>query len=1000
MGIGETAAGLRKSWSLVKKLGEGDAGEVYRVESLLDRRTAILKRPHRSSFTSDMLRQAGQIQTEARILKALEGLFAATRFSTPLRAPAVIDQSQSGSEFGKDFFIIIEQAPGYDLAALARVARLGSAEEVVPSSPADELFLNHLVKTGCLPELILLRVFSGLIELLEKLHFYEIASEQKRQSGVIWNDVKAGHLFWNPSDGKITIIDWGNGQFLEGDGVTQDRRYSRMDDHVQFLRELGKFLSDANPKLFEQLQWPEDLPPGKAYSEGVKPLKDRLFGLLEQALSGLRDARRKEADLLGVSAPGREHLHALHEVQEQILDYGEIPEIGAIERLYTRYAAQLAGDQNLEELIEAYQVAASLPDAAAGKWLLLKRLAEQARSETELHPYFLRALHAGTVDDWPACMWSLLSAYAYQPLPDWWEDVSQEVRFLHLQADPGMLPPYIVSSRVYFTLQAEVLRRSHHEEAGNSPELVLRSFEEEVVKKWKLLEPDPPHSGIQYSGITSLLDDVEALLPGTGDRLQRALAQPKAQAQIAIDAWRRKEFETARRALRTLLLWDPHRRRLYLADQAIQSAQDWLLRVRQGARRGEPFLDYLAEVELAGRELRNQVGPAPWLDVTLDALKQLRSGAQLADLLLSRPELLAEVPWLNQHQSRETVSLPRRRALTIERDPERLPAGFGLAGAHEGLLGAGGPLALGESLDTWLPEARGSSARVFAGYLNGQSAPVAIKLMRPDQTAYALPLFREEAQVLTILRDVPGVTAFLECGFLRLDKGLSLPGEDRRVSAADLRGEVVRYGADAVQSFLAQLESQTAQGWLPYMAFPIRPHENNLITFCDAGHTRGQFLPLRESLLLAIQICDILQVAHDRSIVYRDHKILHYYWDPNVHGVTSIDWNIARRYPQGVGSAEKEFDLVQFGARALHHILTGRAAPGSLPLGPNRPEEIEAASHRYRVQWTYDDERLPNRIKEILEKSLAEGYSQARDLRSDLYEVFQQLPAQEAGSGG
>jgi hypothetical protein len=134
-----------------------------------------------------------------------------------------------------------------------------------------------------------------------------------------------------------------------------------------------------------------------------------------------------------------------------------------------------------------------------------------------------------------------------------------------------------------------------------------------------------------------------------------------------------------------------------------------------------------------------------------------------------------------------------------------------------------------------------------------------------------------------------------------------------------------------------------------------------------------------------------MQVAHDRNISYRDHKILHYYWDPEAGGVSMIDWNIARRHPQGITTAERRFDLVQYAARALHHIITGRAAPGALPLGPNRPEEIEQALHNYGVQWTYDDERLPNRVKEILENALAETYIQPKDLRQDLYQVYQQL---------
>ena len=44
-------SGQKSGWSLVRKLGEGDAGEVYLVESLVESRLAILKRPARSVFT-------------------------------------------------------------------------------------------------------------------------------------------------------------------------------------------------------------------------------------------------------------------------------------------------------------------------------------------------------------------------------------------------------------------------------------------------------------------------------------------------------------------------------------------------------------------------------------------------------------------------------------------------------------------------------------------------------------------------------------------------------------------------------------------------------------------------------------------------------------------------------------------------------------------------------------------------------------------------------------
>jgi serine/threonine protein kinase len=274
--------------------------------------------------------------------------------------------------------------------------------------------------------------------------------------------------------------------------------------------------------------------------------------------------------------------------------------------------------------------------------------------------------------------------------------------------------------------------------------------------------------------------------------------------------------------------------------------------------------------------------------------------------------------------------------------------------------------------------------------LNHQSS-FAIKVIRPDQVDYALPLFREEAQILSLLRDVPGITPLVECGFLKIEDGLEFPAEDKGSSASKLRGQLIRYGSEEVQNFLVSIERQLATGWLPYLALVRRDQDQNLMVYCDAGYNRGWFLPLKESLLLSIQICDILQYAHDRNIVYRDHKILHYYWDPDSHGVVMIDWNIAKRQSQGLSEAERQFDIVQFGARALHHILTGRPAAGSLPLGPNRPDEIEQASLSYPVNWTYDDERLPVRIKEILECVLNQGYTHLRDLRLDLVQVYEQL---------
>jgi serine/threonine protein kinase len=427
-----------------------------------------------------------------------------------------------------------------------------------------------------------------------------------------------------------------------------------------------------------------------------------------------------------------------------------------------------------------------------------------------------------------------------------------------------------------------------------------------------------------------------------------------------------------------------------VADRALQSTPAWLEKVYLGPRKGE-LQDFMTEMELSGRELRNQVGPARWLDLILEAFAGLRKGSSPADLIAEHPGLLNEVFWLNDYDSRRPVPQKRTEPVRLEREPGAQGTEPLTGGVKEGALGPQGELLLTDSLDTWAPEARGSSARVFLGFLKasgGNLRQTAIKLMRPDRAEYALPLFREEIQILTLMREVPGISGMLECGYIRLDGGQDLPSDDRPASTRGLIGSVLRYGVHEVRDFLATLDSRVEQGWLPYLAMEKHDREDNLMVLCDAGYTHGRFLPVEESLCMALQILDILQVAHARNIIYRDHKILHYYWQEVYNGIFMIDWNVAQRRPQGLSSAEKQFDLVQFGARALHHILTGRPAPGALPLGPTRPEEIEQASRTYPVRWTYDDQRLPSEVKSILERVLAGGYTSAKELRDDLYNSF------------
>ncbi|MBN2550872.1 MAG: hypothetical protein JXB15_17040 [Anaerolineales bacterium] len=1001
-------AGRERAWSILRKLGEGDAGEVYLVESLLDKQVAVLKKPRHSAFTSDVVRQASQIEREARILEALSVL---DKPESLIHTPRLLDQARSGTEFTDRYFIIITLAQGFQLNQLAQLARRRESNVTPRSeiaqaeiSPAELGFLQHIASRGAIPDLILLRLIRGLIEFLEKAHSFEINTPSQHYYGVIWNDIKPDHFFWNPhasrvSPGCFTAIDWGNGQFLEADGATTDRTLSRIDDYAQLLDEMGRFLSSYSPELLEKLAWQHDIPPGSAYSEGVLPLKVRLDEILNAISDHLRQLRRQERDILDSALVSRERYLELAQVQTDILDCGEIPDEKGYEDFFQRLIESLLeANQFVEisELCAKFSQAASLFEPE--KWHLVGHIAKIVSQQ----PSAQAALQAALVDDWPTALWELQPYSTEEALSSEqnefdWEALCLALRSIYLHTSPQEPTPLVALKRLIHTLQAAALSSPNQpvlpQDTVALAERLSRNLREEILPRWLEPEPDPPDSGLEYREVERYLVELEDSFPSATQPLVNALNQPRAQVNIVLDAWGRMDFEVARRGLRHLLIWDPDRRRILQADRVILSASGWLNEVRRGPQKDEPLLEYVTNLELEGRELRSRVGPAHWLDGLLEAFAKLRKGAEPTAVIMEYADLRGELGWLIALDPRRPMLSQPGKPIHLERGkPAHTTPTF--QGAKETRIGAGHEFYLTEPLDTWAPEARGSSARVFLGHLQSahrKTGLLAVKLMRPDVADYALPLFREEAQALTILRDVPGVAALSEMGFILLDKGMQLPPENQPSSDQDLQGQALRYGADSVHRFLSELAKKVEQGWLPYLAIERMERSDNLLFMCDVGYTRGRFLPLLEGLRMAIQICHILEAAHARNIIYRDHKILHYYWQEKSNNVYLIDWNITKRQPQGLSKSEIQFDLVQFAARALHYIITGRAAPGALPLGPTRAEEIEAAARTYPVQWTYDDQRLPKEARDILERSLAGEYAEAKSLREDLENLFRQL---------
>ncbi len=245
----------------------GRSGETLRAyDTLNGDRPCVIKRPALQDAPPIRAGQERSILNEKRALELLSG------------HPVLCELLHSGTfRIGgqQHQYIVIEMATGETLEALT-LALAAQGER--------------------LPDLELLTVLEGVLDLLQNAH-------DKR---ILYNDVDAKHVFWDRDAYQLKMIDWGNAIFLDSEAhshFTPHVDIAQVGQLLYFLLSGGRRLDLNRPDMLNAL--PEDVPP-------------RLKAIISRAISP--DPAARYADLAELRRDLAELRRPLHKAREALIE--------------------------------------------------------------------------------------------------------------------------------------------------------------------------------------------------------------------------------------------------------------------------------------------------------------------------------------------------------------------------------------------------------------------------------------------------------------------------------------------------------------------------------------------------------------------------------------------------------------------------------------------------------------------------------------------------------
>ena len=626
--MAKKVTGREKTWHLLETIGRGDAGEVLRVRAELSAEEGVMKRPVQNVSGGTIVRQATQIETEGKVLALLNGLNL-VRHGRKIRTPLLIDRSPEGTSSSANMFIISEEVTGTSISELLR----RKLQEEAPLSQA-----------------LVLKVLAAAFQLLQKVH----------EKGVIWNDVKMDHIFWDAQTNTLSFIDWGNSLYL--DPNKPDDKTNPMLDYQQLIEEGRALMEQTAPELLADINWPSGagdldeldmrhLQMRMEYMETHFSMRIFEYNLLLRrfiqslnSLDGLEQtlALMRTLQKLGVEFNPADVLSAC---QRYLLDLLEKGESKTALEVYHLLEMELSQD-----LTPNWEIAGYL-------------LGQHHKTKPNTLADLLRAVFES---DWTKAAWIYREHFlGEQDAPDSDRTINS-LRTMKLD-----LKPYALISTDLAALEQQsghwleaAIQKNLDPDSINTLRL-LSNRVEQVRSSWETLQPGEK-LGDQFLSLRQVMDHLSALRLHPASDLQTSLLAAMSIIRGIYRAWADCDLNSARKQIRELFLLEPSLSYLPDLEAKMSKMTDWLNALDEGPADNQAVNRFSEELLRSLPPIHERLGEPAWLSSMLQALRGMQTARSLETLREEARVNRWALPWLNLQSLRLEIPESHRQSLELD----------------------------------------------------------------------------------------------------------------------------------------------------------------------------------------------------------------------------------------------------------------------------------------------------------------------------------------------